>query len=656
MSRNSLVKGTLILTIAFIVARMLGVIQRVPLQHIMGNDGMNLYSISFNLYNMLLTVATLGIPTALAKQISEYTAVGKYSEAYQTYKASRNFAIIAGLVVTAFLYAFGPYYANSIAMAPQATLAIQALAPAMMFFPLIAVMRGYFQGMQQMMPTGISLIYEQIFRVSAAVILPLVLLGLNFSKEVAVAGASFGAVTGTIAAIAVMIYYYKKNRPIQVKQIKGQKSSSQLSVLTIYKKLFRLSIPITVASLTVTLLYFIDSSTGLRLLTPVNEQLFFNLNSTQASVAGKEMKLPVPVYSLGENTMVPLIPVAEALGGSVQWDESTQTAIYARNNQTIGLALNQDISVGNINLKAPMEKKEQTLMVPASFFTYQLSGYRAAMEDMGILNGSAQSLAGLPIILAVALSSSILPIVSAAYSRNDEKEVQRMSSLSLRLALLTGVPAALFLTVGALPVNGLLFKNSPDIIMRASYIISFLCFGTIFQILMMISMSILQGMGKTNHPMLFVLIGVIVKWIGNFVFTPFMGIYGIILSTSLCFLVITLLNIRAINKVTRLQVMGSKWKGLIGGSLSLSLTGLGVVLLGMKVKPYVHIYDFLFYGLETIVLGVVSITAYVLTLFWLKGMDANEIQYMPGIAKKAYNTLARLHIVPRNVARELDVK
>ena len=538
-------------------------------------------------------------------------------------------------------------------MAPQATLAIQAIAPAMLFFPLIAVMRGYFQGLQQMQPTGISQVNEQILRVLTAVALPLILLSLSFTKTVAVAGASFGAVTGSIAALTVMIYYYKKNRPLQLQQLKEQKKYTHLPKGALYKQMLRLSLPITVASLTVTMLYFIDSSTGLRLLTPKNEQLIFNLNNKVATVAGQEITLPEAPYSQEQNTMVPLLPVTEALGGSVQWDESTQTAVYTRESQTIGLRLHQDIQVGNEDLKAPLEIKNETLMVPLSFFTNQLRGYTAAMEDMGILNGSAQSLAGLPIILAVALSSSILPIVSSAFSRRDKKEVERMSSLALRLALITGLPAALFLTVGALPVNGLLFKNSPEIIMHASYIIAFLSFGTIFQIMMMTSTSILHGLGQIMQPMYYVLVGILVKWIGNYLFTPILGIYGIILSTSLCFLVIMVLNIRTINRFTNLKIMGRKWPGLLGASLALALSGWGIVQLGIQFKSYIHLPDFVFYGIEAILVGFVSITVYILALFWLKGIDAKEIQYMPGAIKRVYSMLARYRIVPRSLPSEL---
>jgi O-antigen/teichoic acid export membrane protein len=228
MSKNSFLKGTLILTLAAVVSRVLGVGQRVPLQHIMGNDGMTLYTISYNIYSMLLIIATLGVPSALSKQISEYTAIGQYHEAHQTYKAARNFALVTGLLMFAFMMIIAPYYAEY-ALAPQAELAIRAIAPAMLLFPLIAIMRGYFQGLQFMQPTGLSQIMEQILRVATAVTLPLVLLSIGYNKDVAVAGASFGAVTGSIAAVAVMMYFYKKRRDVQKKLLTSQKSYTKLT-------------------------------------------------------------------------------------------------------------------------------------------------------------------------------------------------------------------------------------------------------------------------------------------------------------------------------------------------------------------------------------------------------------------------------------------
>ncbi|AMA72600.1 MULTISPECIES: oligosaccharide flippase family protein [Aneurinibacillus] len=651
MSKNSFLKGTLILTLAAVISRVLGVGQRVPLQHIMGNDGMTLYTISYNIYSMLLIIATLGVPSALSKQISEYTAIGQYHEAYQTYKAARNFALVTGFVMFALMMIIAPYYAKY-TLAPQAELAIRAIAPAMLLFPLIAIMRGYFQGLQFMQPTGLSQIMEQILRVITAVALPLVLLHLGYNKDVAVAGASFGAVTGSIAACGVMIYFYKKRRPEQKRELATQKRYKKLTYRQIYSKMLRLSLPITLSALAVPLIYFIDSSTSLRLLTPQEERISFAVGHKEATIGNKEIILPVAPYLHNNNTtMVPLEPVAEAMGGKVTWDKNRKYAFYERGKVKITLTLGENIKLDSKSL-GPFQYAENTNIpcVPLRFFTEQLHTYKEAMDTLGILGGSAQSLAGLPIILAIALSSSIIPVVSSAHSRDDEREVQRMSSMALRVALITGVPAALYLTVAAYPVNGFLFSNTEETYSKAAWIIGFLCFGTIFQILMMTSSGILQGLGRTDLPMRHVAIGILVKWGGNYALAPLFGIYGIIAATSLCFIVVMALNLRAISQYTRLIILGEKWRGFLLSSLLLSAIGLSIVWLGLKVQPLIPMPAFLFFGIESAVIAIFSLAGYGIALFWLKGIDVQEIRYFPRVAQKAYHLLARYRIVPEYTA------
>ncbi|WCK53047.1 oligosaccharide flippase family protein [Aneurinibacillus sp. Ricciae_BoGa-3] len=653
MSNNSFLKGTLILTLAAVVARLLGVVQRVPLQHIMGNDGMNLYSISYNIYNLLFTIATLGIPSALSKQVAGYNALGRYHEAFQTYRAARNFTLVGGVFMALLLYLAAPFYADWV-LAPEAEKAIKAIAPTLLFFPVISIMRGYFQGQQIMHPTGISQINEQILRVVTAVVFPIVLLHIGYNKDVAVAGASFGAFTGSIAALAVMMYFYKKHRPDQKRKLATQRSYSILPLREIYGKLFRLSVPITLSALAVPLLYFIDSSTGLRLLTPVQERVNFTINSQSAIVAGQSLTLPAAPYLDHNVAMVPFDSVGKALGARISWNESRQMVHYVRGKTDVWLTLKKPVVVNgkNLGMFQPNKYKGSVPMVPQRFFTDQLQGYNQAMELNGILSGSAQSLAGLPIILATALSMSIIPVVSAAHSRRDRREVQRMSSLALRMSLLTGVPAALYLTVAAYPVNGFLFKNSSEIFTTASGIIAALCFGTIFQIMMMTSSGILQGLGRSHLPMLHVAIGVLIKWIGNYIFAPLFGIYGIILATTLCFVVVMVLNMRSINRYTKLSILGKKWRGFLVSCFAMVLVGWVIVEMGLRIRPSIPLPNFLFYGLESCIIALVSLSAYGIGLFWLNGIDIREIQYLPGVFQRVYHVLSRYRILPAFIEQQ----
>jgi stage V sporulation protein B len=520
MTRNTLIRGTLILTLASFVTRILGVAQRVPLQRILGDQGMATYGIAYNIYGILLIVATVGIPSALSKQIAEYQTLEKYHEAKQTYEASRNFALLTGVFAALFLYIISPYYAVHISNDPEATLSIRAIAPALLLFPVISIMRGYFQGLQSMSPTGISQVVEQILRVGVALIFPLALFQAGYSSEVAIAGASFGAAAGGVGALAVMLYFFSKTERSRSRQVRKQKSWETLSRKEIYTNLLKIAIPISLASTAIPLIYFIDSSTTISLL------------------------------------------------------KSHMSPIDAKNM-------------------------------------------------LGILTGRAQSLAAIPPILAIALSSAVLPAVASAYSQKDLEEVNRMGSLALRLTLLTGAPLALYLTAAAMPVNGFLFSDT-----AGSGVIALLCFNSIFQMLMMTSMAILQGLGKTMVSMWYVFAGIALKGILNPILAPFFGIYGIILATSFGFILIMMLNIRAIRQIAPLRIMGVRWKGFVLASVVMVLLDWFASLVLHPIVS-IHLPHFLLYGFICAVTAVIGFPSYALLLFKIKGITEEDLKHLP---------------------------
>ncbi|GAA4832948.1 polysaccharide biosynthesis protein [Paenibacillus vulneris] len=547
MAKDSLVKGTLILTLAALVARALGVVQRIPLILLLGDIGMAAYGIAFNLYSMLLVVATAGIPSALSKMISERTALGLHAEANRVYRAALWFAAAAGVIMTLFLYIIAPYYAESI-INPQALLPIQALAPALLLFPLIAIMRGYFQGRRMMMPNGLSQIIEQIFRVITSVVLAYILLG--HSVEWAVAGASFGGVIGSVAAAAVMVYYALRLRrsdaaervaaTAAADQAKEGVTRSTLSFKTIYSQMFKLSIPIVIFSMTVTLIYTIDSSIVTLLL------------------------------------------------------------------------------------------KDQV-------------GEESAREILGILVGRAQSLAGIPIILAVALSQSVVPIISSAYSQKDMNQVSDQTGKVLQLSILSGLPMVLVICLAAAPINAFIFgipKDSAIVETYAAPIIIVLTVSAIFQIVMQTSGAVLMGMGKMRALMLHVVAGIAVKLIASFVLAPSLGIYGIIAATCLCFVIMTWLNLRVLRKEVNFRVLGAKrWAGLSVTTAVMVVVGIG---LDWLTQSYVVPFGNPRWNacIQTIIICAIVGGAYPLLLFATRTVGLSDLQHMPRPLQKLVGRVA----------------
>lgn len=119
--KESFVKGTLILAAAALVARVLGLVQRVPLEHLFDVKGNASFTQANNVYLLLLPLATAGIPSTLSKMVSERYALNRPHEAQQVYRAALIFAAIVGVLMSTILYIAAPYYAEHTKV-PESTL------------------------------------------------------------------------------------------------------------------------------------------------------------------------------------------------------------------------------------------------------------------------------------------------------------------------------------------------------------------------------------------------------------------------------------------------------------------------------------------------------------------------------------------------------
>lgn len=530
--KESFIKGTLILAAAALVARVLGLVQRVPLEHLLDEVGNASFSIANNVYLMLLTVATAGIPSTLSKMVSERYALKRPGEARQVYHAALWFAVAAGVIITALLYILAPYYATYVSKQPEATLAIRALAPALLLFPAIAMMRGYFQGRNNMTAGGVSQIVEQFARVGAAIIIAYIMLKAGYSGSWIAAGASFGGVLGSIGAFAIMLYYTVKMRRQDKVLMLQETVDPKLPLMRIYRDIFTLSIPIVLSSLTVPAVNFIDSSI-------VN---------------------PLLIGQIGE---------------------------------------------------------------------------AKATQVLGILGQRAQSIAGIPPILAIALSTSLIPIISSAFARKDQEHLQQQMTLALRISILTGMPIVIALCTAAYSINGLLFSS-----LDGSWIIMLLTFGTIFQITMMTTNSILLGVNKAKLSMVNVMVGILVKLAGSFLLALVIGIYGIIAATGLCFLVITLLNLRQLKTIVPFSILGQRWPGFLAAVILTAAVGYGLNEAGVQLTRIMP--DRLAFLITCIIVGGAVVLLYLGLLIMLGVLRQHELAGYPRKVQKLLRPLMRL--------------
>lgn len=248
-------QGAVILGIAGIIIKVMGAFFRIPLANLIGDKGMGYYQTAYPIYVLFLTLATAGIPIAISKMVSERVAVDNHYEAYRVFRVSFILLFSIGICSSAILFFGAGHIVNAIGN-PGAKYAMMAIAPALLFVPIMAAYRGYFQGMQDMKPTATSQVVEQFFRVAAGLTLAYLL--ISQGREFAAAGASFGATAGSVMGLAtvMVIYYYKKNSLRKNMERTHHNSTEKGS--KILATIFMIAVPVTIGAAIMPIMNAID--------------------------------------------------------------------------------------------------------------------------------------------------------------------------------------------------------------------------------------------------------------------------------------------------------------------------------------------------------------------------------------------------------------
>lgn len=262
MSQTTFVKSAFILTIASLLSKILGSIFRIPLQNIAGDEVLGIFSLVYPVYMVALFLSVAGIPTAISKLIAEARAINNQGNIREIYTTASILSLFFGVISFAIIYFFSTPIANALG-GPETRVSLIIVSATLIIAPYMAVYRGYFQGFEDMRPTGISQVIEQFIRVALILIMAYILVSAEASTEVISGGVMVGSVLGALASLIYLRMIYARSS-FKVKKITAY-------TLTIFKKwskqILQVSIPIAIGSITMALLNFIDSFTvplGLR--------------------------------------------------------------------------------------------------------------------------------------------------------------------------------------------------------------------------------------------------------------------------------------------------------------------------------------------------------------------------------------------------------
>lgn len=398
--RNNMLVQAAILTFAGILVRIIGILYRSPLTAIIGDEGNGIYSAAYNIYTMVLLIASYSIPSAISKVIAAKLALKQYKNAHRVFQCALIYVLIVGGTASLLTFIFAPVLVN-----PTAVLPLRILAPAIFLSGILGVFRGYFQAYHSMLQTSVSQIIEQIINASvsigAAYFLTKAYIGTASSDKVSLygaAGSTMGTVAGVVFALLFMLFVYQLNRSYFRKKLRRDRSTEAESYSTIFKTIFSMVTPVIFS----TFIYNISTSLDMK--------IYFNICMNVK-----------------------------------QWTESVTSVQY------------------------------------------------------GIFSGKYILITNIPIAFASAMSSAIIPNVSANFAKQDFEAARGKVAQAIRFTMLIAIPAFMGISILAYPIVWLLFPQ-PESMQMASNLIQFGGISVVFYSLSTLTNGVLQGIGKVNIP------------------------------------------------------------------------------------------------------------------------------------------------------------
>ena len=302
--KQSFLGGAAILASAVVIVKIIGAFYKLPLNNILGSQGKTYFQTAYNIYNVLLTISTAGLPLAISKMTSEAHAQGRDNEKRKIVRTAIWLFFALGLAGSLLMF-FGAAQLAGFMNNVMARLPIQALAPALFCVCLLACMRGYTQGQGNMAPTAVSQVLEALCKLGIGLPLAWYVLKIGMSLDTGAAGAIFGVTIGTFISMLFLIGYLLTHRE-HANSLDVPSGSGSLM-----KRILVIGIPITLSNSAMSIINILDTKivlgqlqNGLRLMEEEASTLY-----GQYSMA---MDMPNMVASFVYPVTMSLIPFAAA--------------------------------------------------------------------------------------------------------------------------------------------------------------------------------------------------------------------------------------------------------------------------------------------------------------------------------------------------------
>lgn len=546
-SNSFIIQGS-ILAFAGILVRVIGLIYRIPLNRILGESGMGYYGTAFEIYNVLILLSSQSMPLAVSKIVSEKLEKKQYKNAHKVFKGALIYGITIGVIFGMLAFFGADWISVKIYKLPQVAIPLRILAPTLTVACVLGVLRGYFQGMGNMIPTSVSQIFEQIVNAVVSVIAAYELgaYGYSLSKmadESETFRASYSAAGGTLGTLC------------------GAVTALIIMIIILYRH-------------------------------------FGSINSN----IRKDLTKSVDSY--GTITKVIVFTITPVL---------ISTTIY---------------NIGNL-LDNPIFQNIMYSISPESTEAQRSAVY-------GNYTGIYRTLTTMPIAIASALSTAIVPSLVRSYVAGDKSVVKNKIDMALKFSMIIAFPCGMGLSVLGVPINKLLFGSSGD---GAAPMMVFSIFTVIAFSLSTISNAILQGIDKLKVPIKnsAISLGLHLIILPCLLIVFKLNIYGVVIGDILFGATVSVLNAMSIKKY--LNYRQNMFETFVKPFICAGVMGAGCFGIYKLFNGLIKIN-----AISTIVAIMVAVVIYALMLVITKTVTEDELLSMPKGAMIA-KLMKKIHMI-----------
>ena len=318
LKKSSFMKNIAILFVSHVFIKVLGVINKIYLTNKegFGDEGNAIYSSAFQVYALFLTISSIGIPNAVSKLVSERLAIGDSKGAHRIFKIAILAFGILGFICSIFIFSFSETIAYEWIQIPEAKLSLLALAPSVFFVSITSVIKGYFNGRENLNVGASSQTVEQIFRtILTIVLIEFVAQNTGLDTRIMAGGAAIASTLSEIVCFSYLYKYYKSVKKEIAYEIKSSINYKYKGRRKTIKEILNVSIPMSIAPIIGGINKNIDSMTIVRGLknffTETEAKLQYGILCGKVDTL---VAFPLSFNAAFTSTLIPAVSSAKASG------------------------------------------------------------------------------------------------------------------------------------------------------------------------------------------------------------------------------------------------------------------------------------------------------------------------------------------------------